>query len=153
MTAQRLTRREFLVEVGLKAAGAGLILNQLHALPANAGEQPPPEKAKGSPPMAYRPLGKTGLMVSTVSFGVMRLQEPAVLFKALDAGINYFDTAHVYQNGNNEILLGKVAKDYGRTKIFIASNVNICATIISLSGSSYATKAPSVFSIFSFVVS
>jgi len=121
MTVQRMTRREFIVEVGLKAAGAGLMLNELQALPANAGEQPTQEKAKGSPPMAYRPLGKTGLMVSTVSFGVMRLQEPAVLFKAIDLGINYFDTAHVYQNGNNEILLGKVAKEYGRTRIFIAS--------------------------------
>lgn len=121
MAAQSLTRREFIAAVGLQAAGAGLMLNHPAAPPARAGEQLPQEKAKGSPPMEYRPLGKTGLMVSTVSFGVMRLQEPAVLFKALDLGINYFDTAHVYQNGNNEILLGKVAKDYGRTRIFIAS--------------------------------
>ena len=74
--------------------------------------------------MEYRTLGKTGLSVAAVSFGVMRLKEPAVLFKALDLGINFFDTAHAYQNGNNERMLGKVAKVYGRDKMFITTKAH-----------------------------
>jgi hypothetical protein len=74
-------------------------------------------------PMEYRTLGKTGLKVSALSFGVMRLSEPAVLFEALDMGVNYFDTAYKYQNGNNEIMLGKVLKQYGRSKVFVATKI------------------------------
>ena len=73
--------------------------------------------------MEYRTLGKTGLKVSVVSHGLAQLKEPAVIFKALDLGINFFDTAHVYQNGNSEILLGKVLKEYGRKKVFIATKL------------------------------
>ena len=73
--------------------------------------------------MEYRTLGKTGLKVSVVSHGLAQLKEPAVIFKALDLGINFFDTAHVYQNGNSEMLLGKVLKEYGRKKVFIATKL------------------------------
>jgi len=73
--------------------------------------------------MEYRRLGRTGLKISALSFGVMRLTEPAVLFEALDMGINYFDTAHVYQRGNNEKMLGSVLKEYGREKVFIATKI------------------------------
>jgi hypothetical protein len=58
-----------------------------------------------------------------VSHGLAQLKEPAVIFKALDLGINFFDTAHVYQNGKSEILLGKVLKEYGRKKVFIATKI------------------------------
>ena len=73
--------------------------------------------------MEYRTLGRTGLKVSALSFGVMRLAEPAVLFEALDMGINYFDTAHTYQRGNNEKMLGDVLRQYGREKVFIATKI------------------------------
>jgi aryl-alcohol dehydrogenase-like predicted oxidoreductase len=54
----------------------------------------------------------------------MRLKEPAVLYKALDMGINLFDTANNYQNGNNEKMLGTVMKEYGRQKAFIITKVH-----------------------------
>jgi predicted aldo/keto reductase-like oxidoreductase len=123
MTIKKINRREFITELGVKLAGTGLLLNQLGARPALGKEKPVPKKDKG-PSMEYRTLGKTGLKVAAVSFGVMRLKEPAVLYKSLDLGINYFDTAHAYQNGNNEIMLGKVAKEYGRKKIFIATKIH-----------------------------
>ena len=123
MGTKEINRREFITELSVKLAGTGLLLNQLGANPAYGGEKPAPKKDKG-PNMEYRALGKTGLKVSAVSFGVMRLKEPAVLYKSLDLGINYFDTAHGYQNGNNEIMLGKVAKEYGRKKIFIATKIH-----------------------------
>lgn len=51
--------------------------------------------------MQYRPLGKTGLMVSALSFGCMRLEEDMGLNKklissAIDLGINYFETTRGY---------------------------------------------------------
>ena len=73
--------------------------------------------------MEYRTLGRTGLKVSGLGFGVIRLAEPAVLFEAMDMGINYFDTARTYQRGNNGKMLGDVLRQYGREKVFIATKI------------------------------
>ena len=124
MTIKEISRREFVKEVGVKLAGTGLLLNQFAAKPAFGEKKGPSQKKSKEPDMEYRTLGKTGLKVSAVSFGVMRLKEPAVLYKALDQGINFFDTAHSYQNGNNERMLGKVTKEYGRKRVFITSKVH-----------------------------
>jgi hypothetical protein len=123
MTGKEINRREFIGNSTIKLVGAGLMLNQL-AAQSVFGKEKPEEKQKKEPGMEYRTLGKTGLKVSAVSFGVMRLSEPAVLFKALDLGINYFDTANSYQNGNNGKMLGKVFKEYGRKKVFIATKIH-----------------------------
>lgn len=56
--------------------------------------------------LAYRTLGRTGLKVTTVGFGCMITSDPSVIERALDAGINYFDTARVYGRGNNERMVG-----------------------------------------------
>ena len=122
MFDKQLNRRQFIKDTSLKLAGSTLILNQFGTKPAYAAKELPAQLSE-SPQMEYRTLGRTGLKVSTVSFGVMRLKEPAVLIKALDVGINYFDTAHGYQNGNNEIMLGKVLKEYGRKKALIATKI------------------------------
>jgi aryl-alcohol dehydrogenase-like predicted oxidoreductase len=62
--------------------------------------------------MEYRLLGKSELNISRIGFGCMSLdpQDPHgenILHKAVDAGINYFDTADLYQKGLNETLLGR----------------------------------------------
>ncbi|KPJ58421.1 MAG: hypothetical protein AMJ42_03305 [Deltaproteobacteria bacterium DG_8] len=124
MVAKEIDRREFIAEVGIRLVGTGLLLNQLTAKAAFGENKGSSTKKNRKLNMEYRTLGKTGLKVSAVSFGVMRLKEPAVLYKALDLGINFFDTADSYQNGNNERMLGKVAKEYGRKKIFIATKVH-----------------------------
>lgn len=54
--------------------------------------------------MRYRPLGRTGLMVSALSFGCMRLSEDqelntALVSRAVDLGINYFETTRGYCRG------------------------------------------------------
>ncbi|MBW2554122.1 MAG: aldo/keto reductase [Deltaproteobacteria bacterium] len=123
MAKKEIDRREFITDFSIKLAGTGLLLNQIAACATSGGKSPAAKKDKGTN-MEYRTLGKTGLKVSAVSFGVMRLKEPAVLFKAFDLGINFFDTAHNYQNGNNEIMLGKAAKEYGRKKILIATKIH-----------------------------
>jgi predicted aldo/keto reductase-like oxidoreductase len=122
MAKRELTRRQFLKGVSATCACGNLLISPF-SLGAAMGKEDQKERAKTLPDMEYRILGKTGLKVSALSFGVMRLTEPAVLFEALDMGVNYFDTAHTYQNGNNEKMLGRVLKDYGRGKVFVATKI------------------------------
>jgi predicted aldo/keto reductase-like oxidoreductase len=70
-----------------------------------------------------RKLGNTGLELPIVSFGVMRADNPALIRAAMDTGIKHFDTAYVYQNGNNEKMLGEILKDYPRDTFTIATKV------------------------------
>ena len=74
--------------------------------------------------VTYRTLGRTGLKVSMVSFGVMRADNPGLISKAIRTGINHFDTANVYQRGKNEKMLGEVIKkEGGRDRLIIATKV------------------------------
>jgi len=71
------------------------------------------------------PLGKSDLQVSPVSFGCMSLGENAALYKdllrkAAEAGINYFDTADLYQKGLNEVYVGETLKPI-RKDVIIAT--------------------------------
>lgn len=71
--------------------------------------------------MQYRELGKTGWKVSTVSFGAWAIggtwgaiddkQSLAALHKAVESGVNFFDTADVYGDGHSEKLLAKLKKE------------------------------------------
>ncbi len=70
--------------------------------------------------LQYRTLGKTGLRVTTVGFGTMITSDPAVLARAVDMGINYFDTARNYQNGQNERMVG-AALGARRRRVLLAS--------------------------------
>ncbi len=77
--------------------------------------------------MQYRKLGRSDLQVSEVGFGCMSLQgsdavNAALLQKAMDAGINYFDTADVYDKGANETTVGKALKGK-RKDVIIATKV------------------------------
>jgi len=131
MSTREINRREFITECSLKLAGASLLLKQTAARTAFGEEKKPKPKKKKEPNMEYRTLGKTGLKVSAVSFGTMRVREPAVLFKALDLGINFFDTAQDYPN---EDIIGKVAKEYGRKKVLIATKIYPFQTANKASG-------------------
>lgn len=71
--------------------------------------------------MRYRPLGRTGWNVSTVSFGAWAIggtwgpvddaQSMAALHRALDLGVNFFDTADVYGDGHSEKLLARLRRE------------------------------------------
>lgn len=69
--------------------------------------------------LEYRTLGKTGLKVTTLGFGCMITSDPSVITRAADIGINYFDTARVYQQGNNEKMVGAALK--GKRKEILLS--------------------------------
>ncbi len=77
--------------------------------------------------MKYNTLGKSDLKVSEVSFGCMSLGEDdqanaVLLHRALDQGINLFDTADMYQKGFNEASVGKAFKDR-REKVILTTKV------------------------------
>jgi uncharacterized protein len=71
----------------------------------------------------YRTLGKTGLKIPVISHGVMRADNPNLCKAAYEKGIKLFDTANGYQNGNNEIMLGNLFKDYQRESFLLATKV------------------------------
>ncbi|MFN2164642.1 MAG: aldo/keto reductase [Anaerolineae bacterium] len=81
--------------------------------------------------MQYRNLGRTGLKVSalclgTGSFESMTIEDTAreVMQSALDAGINFFDTADSYAGGESERFIGRFLKDTGqRDRVIISSKV------------------------------
>src|SRR5512146_2085325 len=73
------------------------------ALPAAAAAQ---SQTSNQVKLAFRMLGKTGLKVTSLSFGCMTTSDASVIERAVDTGIVHFDTARIYQNGNNERMVG-----------------------------------------------
>ncbi|MHA3787043.1 aldo/keto reductase [Flavobacterium hauense] len=77
--------------------------------------------------MRYNTIEKTGFKVSEISFGCMSLKSDGkdndtIISKAIDSGINLFDTADLYEKGENEKLLGHALKGK-RKDIFISTKV------------------------------
>jgi aryl-alcohol dehydrogenase-like predicted oxidoreductase len=80
--------------------------------------------------MQYRELGRTGFKVSTISFGAWAIgstwgtvddkESMAALHKALDCGVNFFDTADVYGDGHSEKLLAQLRKERSE-KFYVAT--------------------------------
>jgi aryl-alcohol dehydrogenase-like predicted oxidoreductase len=82
--------------------------------------------------MDYRTLGRTGVMVSPLCLGTMNFGMPTdeatsiqIVNKALDGGINFIDTANVYNAGESERIVGKALKENGkRDSIVLATKAN-----------------------------
>ena len=80
-----------------------------------------------------RPLGRTGVQVSSLCLGAMNFGGPSdeaesekMLLTAFDAGINFVDTADVYTGGNSERIVGEVLERTGRRDgIVLATKVGI----------------------------
>jgi predicted aldo/keto reductase-like oxidoreductase len=70
---------------------------------------------------SYRPYGNTGFEMSDISFGCSGLSDPAVARRAVERGINYFDTSPDYSNASSEKALGEGLRDVPRDQVFIAS--------------------------------
>lgn len=91
--------------------------------------------------MELRSMGTTGVKVSPLGFGVMRLPMKnggktdnattidavdvdasiAMIRHAIDEGVNYFDTAYNYVGGSSEVILGRALKDGYREKVNVAT--------------------------------
>ncbi len=81
--------------------------------------------------MRYRTLGKTGYRVSTVSFGAWAIggtwgevsdeDALAALHRALDLGVNFFDTADVYGDGRSERLIARLRRERPEADFHVAT--------------------------------
>src|SRR5467141_3120469 len=85
--------------------------------------------------MQFTRLGSTGLEVSRICLGTMSFgnseewmieidKTRPIVKRALDLGINFFDTANVYSNGRSEEIVGELLKDH-RDDVVIASKVRL----------------------------
>lgn len=82
--------------------------------------------------MEYTSLGRTGVQVSRLCLGCMNFgwktdEAPAleIMNTAIDAGINFFDTANVYSRGKSEEIVGKALRQSGkRDQIVLATKVH-----------------------------
>ena len=116
MVLKKMGRRKFIKNISsaiLGMAGSGV----WYSHPSFA-------RAEKMPTLEYRTLGKTGLKVTAVSMGVMNCSDPAVLLRAFDLGINFYDTADCYMRGHNEEMVGK-AFEGKRQKVFIQTKVHV----------------------------
>jgi aryl-alcohol dehydrogenase-like predicted oxidoreductase len=82
--------------------------------------------------MEYRSLGRTGVMVSPLCLGAMNFGGPTsaeesvrIIDRALEAGINFIDTANVYNAGESERIVGRALKENGsRDQVVLATKVH-----------------------------
>ena len=81
--------------------------------------------------MEYRRLGKSGLKVSEICLGTMTFghgtnekESERMVHLAVDAGVNFFDTANSYGEGESEVLLGKAIKNRRRDAIIATKFFN-----------------------------
>src|SRR6202041_39330 len=82
--------------------------------------------------MSYRTLGGTGIQVSTYCLGAMMFgawgnpdhdESVRIIHRALDAGVNFVDTADVYSGGESEEIVGK-ALEGRRDDVVLATKVH-----------------------------
>lgn len=109
-------RREFLKK-GIAGLAGAAALPSLIGGGARAQESEPERKQQ----YPVRTLGKTGITVPVVSMGVMNADNPNLVKVALERGITYLDTAHYYQRGRNEEMVGSVIKDVPRDAFYLAT--------------------------------
>ncbi|QLC34772.1 aldo/keto reductase (plasmid) [Halarchaeum sp. CBA1220] len=88
--------------------------------------------------MEYTTLGSTGMSVSEICLGCMSFgtgsdwmldedEAEEIIERAIDLGINFFDTANTYSNGESEEILGTVLDDYDRDEQVVATKVRFPA--------------------------
>jgi aryl-alcohol dehydrogenase-like predicted oxidoreductase len=80
--------------------------------------------------MEHRPLGRTGVSVSKLCLGAMMFGDLGnknhddsirIVHRALDAGINFIDTADIYSNGESEVIVGKALAGARRDDVVLAT--------------------------------
>ena len=104
-----MKRREFLKAAAFTAAAV--------TVPPRKGEA-----VSNTPSVkSYREIGKTGLKMSDISFGAGKLSAASMVLRAIDSGINYFDTAPDY--GQSEKTIGEAMAKIKRDKVIITSKL------------------------------
>jgi predicted aldo/keto reductase-like oxidoreductase len=113
MVKINFNRRGFLRSSALGTAGA------LIGLKANGNNT----ERSTEQAIIRRQLGKTDIELPIVSFGVMRSDNSALVKSAFEMGFMHFDTAHGYQEGRNETMIGELFKSIPRNKFVLATKV------------------------------
>lgn len=123
-----MKRREFVAKTVAGSAAAALGVRSAFA--HMAADEPTGDSAPGKKPgtvaggiQRHRQLGRTGLWVSDIGLGTGRLQHPTVAIRAIELGVNYFDTAPDY--GEAESILGRALKatKVDRSSVVITSKM------------------------------
>ncbi|HWR59914.1 MAG TPA: aldo/keto reductase [Thermodesulfovibrionales bacterium] len=102
-----IKRRDF-----LKVAALTTVATATSPLRVATGAETPSVKS-------YRGIGKTGLKMSDISFGAGKLPAASLILRAVDSGINYFDTAPDY--GQSEKTIGEAMGRIQREKVIITT--------------------------------
>lgn len=130
-TGKPLSRRHFLSVASASSVGlTGLALNPLQASEPIANVPPPPvapEWRNKQPGMAYRQLGRTGMMISEVVCGgdPVRHGNTRPVEIAIEKGLNYLDMAPAYGGGECEEAYSKVIDSSSkREKVFMTTKVS-----------------------------
>lgn len=121
-----MNRRQFLHKLGLGAAV--MAVNPLSVL-AGDTSRPQANEANGQNQMTYRVQRRSGDKVSLLGFGMMRLPDNQddvnrLVDYAIEHGVNYFDTAPMYKNGNSEPMTGIALSRHPREKYFVATKMS-----------------------------
>ncbi len=121
-----ITRRQVLASAGALAGGAAAMASCKYGTQRFLIQSPPPAESQSpewseSRVRRYRPLGRTGFEISDISFGCAGLSDPAVARRALERGVNYFDTSPDYSNTSSERALGEAMRGFPRDRVFVAS--------------------------------
>lgn len=115
-----IDRRSFIKATATALAGAGTMLTARPGRADQTAESKPLLKIK-----SYRTLGRTGFKVSDIGVGTSQLYHAPVISAALDAGINYIDTAEGYGRGASERSIGEAIKGRNRKSIFLTTKINM----------------------------
>ena len=128
-----MDRRTFLKGTATLAAGGGMLGASAPLSPAWAAAQQPADIRNYQPGMRYRPHGLTGVSVSALGFGMLRLpmladgktvdetQVIRMVRHAVDQGLNYVDTGYVYLGGQSETVTGKALAGGYRDRVYLTS--------------------------------
>ena len=131
-----MDRRDF-IKSGLLAAAVGAMSGP-KAIAQEAEKQAVREQlAKDilnyNPQMQYRPMGRTGVNVSALGLGMLRLpmknghvdfdQTTPMVRRAIEGGVNYIDTGRVYLGGESEQAVGKALAGGWRDRVYVTSKM------------------------------
>ena len=114
MTENLMDRRDFMKS---SAAGVGAFFSLA------SSDKRQEERNQGSKKFAYRALGKTGINLPVVSMGGAYAGTVGMIRAALDSGITHIDTAHTYQRGKSEEIIGEAIKGRARNSCIIATRI------------------------------
>jgi uncharacterized protein len=135
------TRRDFIAKPAALLAASQLLSPSSFLIAETTSFKPANNKK-----IITRTLGKTGIEVPVVSMGEPANDSPGIVRRSYELGIRHFDTAAEYQEGKNEILLGKAIKELGvRKDVTIATKVLTSTQRKSLTSEQAGKKLNEIF--------